>query len=293
LRITTVKVRPSISHVVPIVFKEIFLPTLPSGIQKFLDRSTPPWPGKLIGERLEDTPWKLSPTRRISAKEVNQLKILGKSLGVKTLHPIFHGLYLTALWAIVHHTERLKEFGQTTATSRNLPFKVGSGTSINERDSKGKGHAFCTGVYICQLEDEAILTSKVRFWDIVRNYATSLMGEKGRRRARGTVGLLKHIPKVIVKEGLTTHTGWEVYLRDKAGSDTPVRISLVISNLGNVDTGMGGARFSCGPAMRRYRRYTVDAVSQPILNTYRGECDWVWRQYVLEYYLPRYERGDL
>lgn len=229
----TVKTRPTLSHLIPIAYQELVLPSLPLAIQRLLGKSADLWPDKRIKTPLADASWTLC-TGRIPAEEVEALKLLGKKLGIKTLHPIFHCLYLVAVWAITH-----QEAEDAQPVPSNEPFSIGTGVAISERDPLGKGHAYCTGIFISDLEYQTSLQPNVHFWSLVRDLASVLGSESGKRRARGTIGLLKHIPNKIVKGKEGDRTGWEVYLEEKMSSETPVRIALAVSNLGNVDNGIG------------------------------------------------------
>lgn len=216
----TVSTSPSLPFLVPIVFRELLLPKFPRFMQRpFL--SSDPWPSAVPGNPLTRG-WDIL-LLSIPAAQVQPLKDAGRAHGVATLHPLIKMAYLAALWAV--------------CSTPAMPLHVAASTARDERDPS-LGHASITHNYVSSTEFDATLAPGDSFWARAQELALKV-GPAGVAEGRMTMGLLRHIPDPEVDPSAPDFdpakpTGWEKYFTERAGSGTPYRDSVSVSNLGPV-----------------------------------------------------------
>ncbi|KAN0063807.1 hypothetical protein ACQY0O_003858 [Thecaphora frezii] len=241
--------RPTWSFLVPVIFREIVLPRLPSWIARQFQRRV--WPNytpaashassaALPPSPLPTDDVKSSPplqahgavrkhpstataqTRVVSFSRRDfllHLKRAGAEKGVKTVHGLVHAAALVALWKAVieshewktHHEERV-DFVTETPISAREPLR---------------GHGLCTGNYVGDLSYETAVTGSTPFWTLARHYADLLLEPSTRHLALMGMGILGYTPS-------SPETGMDDFFRRNLQAATPYRCSLGISNLGAI-----------------------------------------------------------
>lgn len=211
--------RPSWSYMVPIIFREVFLPKFPAFVQSLLETSAV-WPTET-----KKLPIDAQKSVRFLTFEgaVQPLKKLGAHHGVKTLNPLLHTVCQLAC----------------LATAGVAEIQVESETPINQRRSEQENvQTKCTGNYVADLQYSSLVQRSCDFWELTRQFASEITSPWGQTKARYTIGLLSYIPDTPRSpEELRSEspTGWEKYLNDKH-HDTrqPFRITFGLSNLGRI-----------------------------------------------------------
>jgi len=130
----TIDTRPSYTYLIPIAWRELFLPKLPMFMQNYF--KTPlSWP---------DDDFAIAPTKvpqgssllEIPYDIMDALKRVGKTHGISTLHPTMMTAYLVAMWAVLK--------------PKREPLVLRGAMPRSERDSK-LGHPYCSANYISHL----------------------------------------------------------------------------------------------------------------------------------------------
>jgi hypothetical protein len=219
----TVQLKPSLSFLLPIAFRELFLTRMPYFVQKPFTRADP-WPAAAC----DCSPMEVSEGFEVVTLDndfVVALKAAGKARGVATLHPLLKVAYVAALWR-VH------------ASEAPAPARIQSSTARDERKPE-LGHAAITHNYVSSTEWDVRIGGAEVFWDMARELARAVSSPEGVAAGRMTMGLLSHIPDAAVDTSAANldarkPTGWEDYFVRRVQSPTPYRDSMAMSNLGVV-----------------------------------------------------------
>ena len=220
----TIDIRPSYTHLVPAIWRQLLLPLLPHLVQNVF-RNPPAWPS----DEFKVGPTKVSGGKSLIDIEidlVNRLKAVGKHRGVQTLHPIVKVAYLFATWSV---------FGRKHG-DKATPFLLDSTTPRSERSPK-LGHGYCTGNYVSSFSHHASFTESNDFWVEAVKVATNLTSASGQRFALGQMGLLAYLPDPDPATNTLEPgpTGWENYFYALSEGLKPFMASISVSNLGYVN----------------------------------------------------------
>lgn len=217
----TISTKASVRFFVPIIFRELLVPKLPTFMQRpFM--SSDPWPGAAMKSSPFEVGWNIA-LSSLSPDQVSKAKSAGKAHSVATLHPILKMAYVAALWRVFHSEDAMR---------------VQVSTARDER-KPSLGHAAITHNYVSSTEWDTSMTGSEEFWDLARGMAHKLSSDEGVQEGRMTMGLLAHLPDPDVDPTSPTFnpdlpTGWEQYFTSRASSATPYRDSVSVSNLGLV-----------------------------------------------------------
>ncbi|ORY30611.1 hypothetical protein BCR39DRAFT_494579 [Naematelia encephala] len=221
----TISLKPSLTHLLPVVLRAIVLPRLPYFIQNVFKEITP-WPANLIKARPTESPFDLS-LLAISPDLVSGLKKAGKSHNVPALHATLQIAYLVAIWAKFENELN--------------PFVLGMATPLAERNPK-LSHAYCTANYVSSYSETIVPSSSKSFWQTASELSTTLRSDAGRAAARYSMGMLAYIPdgeQDPSKKETNRPTGWESFFLQGAEGPTPYSIALNMSNLGYIKLPQG------------------------------------------------------
>lgn len=229
----TVPMSPTLRFLAPIVFRELLLPKFPLWVQAPFTKDDP-WPGHAVQKAPYDVPQDIR-LLSLSPEEVKALKLQSKANGVRTLHPLFKAAYMVAIW-YVHAQRGTTKIPPVVAPEERPPLRIGAATARDERDP-AVGHSALTHNYVTSTEVYRVLSGEQRWWAFASGLAQDLSGDQGLQDGRMTMGLLGHVPDPDIpkeKRDPLLPTGWEQYFHARAGSPTPYRESLTVSNLGLV-----------------------------------------------------------
>jgi hypothetical protein len=213
----SVNIKPPVTHLLPVVFQKLLLPSLPSFVQAYF-KPTAPWPA----ERILQSPTQCEEDLllvQIPGELVSAIKSAGASHGVRTLHPILELAYLASIWAV---------FSRDKA-----PLLLDGQTPRNERAAE-KGHGQITGNYVSSLHHQVTPTRDSSFWSLAKDCARSLTAEVSLRRGRYAMGMLAYVPDPdnFSSPDPKRPTGWEDFFLNQIESEAPYDTSMTISNLG-------------------------------------------------------------
>jgi len=217
--------KPSISFVLPIVYREKIIPLLPTWLSSYL--RPPTWP-PTIDKHPSTAPWDLS-ILSLPPQTIQDVSRKGKEKGVNTLHPILKVAYLQAMREV---------YGPAAP---NALF-IGESPRSERSDDPAEDHSYLAGNYVSAAS--WTLPQSGEFWEWCNSYSTYL-GTSGISEGRQAIGLLAYIPDPpsFTSDDKRRATGWEDnYLtKFEAGQNTYGQ-SLSFSNLGRVSLDrMGGA----------------------------------------------------
>jgi hypothetical protein len=173
----SVNIEPPVTHLLPVVFQKLLLPSLPSFIQAYF-KPAAPWPAERILQRPTQCEEDLLLVQ-IPGELVSVIKSAGASHGVRTLHPILELAYLVSIWAVFSHDK--------------APLLLDGQTPRNERAAE-KGHGQITGNYVSSLHHQVTPSRDSSFWSLAKDCARSLTAEDGLRRGRYAMGMLAYVP---------------------------------------------------------------------------------------------------
>lgn len=211
---STPEYKPSVSHLLPIVYREMIVPKLPSWLQYYLRPATS-WPAS-IDRHPSTAPWDFS-VFSLSPDQLKAVSDAGKRCGVKTLHPILHVAYLQAIRNV---------YGS------KAPGTIFIGSSPrNERDTT-QGHSYLAGNYSSSVD--WTLPDSATFWQACLQYSQYLHSSSGISAGRQAMGMLAYLPDSSTSSNDPKRaTGWEDHYTTKfeKGENTYSQ-SLSFSNLG-------------------------------------------------------------
>ena len=218
--------QPSISFVLPIVYREKIIPLLPTWLSSYI-RPHPTWP-PIIDKHPSTAAWDFS-ILSLPPQTIKDVSKKGKEVGVNTLHPILKVAYLQAMQ---------DTYGPA---SPNAVF-IGESPRSERSDDPAEGHSYLAGNYVSAAS--WTLPQSGEFWEWCQSYSTYL-GTSGISEGRQAIGLLAYLPDPpsFTSGDKRRATGWEDnYLtKFEAGQNTYGQ-SLSFSNLGRVSLDrMGGA----------------------------------------------------
>lgn len=203
--------RPGYKYMLNVIWKELLIPKFPTFLSNTL-KQTPCWPGRPAAAG-DNRP--MFNHIKLDAEQVTNLKAVGRTNQVNTLHPILEMADVFALW---------RTFGAS---------EIAYDTPISVRDNN-LGHPPISGNYVANLESRTSCSTdgNNKFWDKTREFSAWLSSNAGKRQAISAMGMLVYIPdgENDVAPDSPTPTGWETFLRDKL-SRAPSS-SLEVSNLG-------------------------------------------------------------
>lgn len=222
---------PPYHYLVPIVFKELMIPRLPSWFQNWIKRK-PVWTSN---KPLAIHPCKVNPIVNILYLDmdiIQQLKKTAQARQVKTINPL---LFIAALVTTFTFIEEA-----------NILMK--SNSPINIRPQAGPDATTCTGNYVALAEWYTSPTSSTKIWQSTREYANLLSTTRSSlTHGLWVFGMMNYIPdamsdpfpsKQIRQQHSTAtikhhqQTSWEYFFRQKLNLENPMVASLNMSNLG-------------------------------------------------------------
>jgi hypothetical protein len=159
----------------------------------------------------------------VSAQDISKIKVVGKSHGVQTLHPLLHAITLASL----------------SATANFKPIKVVTSTPVSLRDPN-LGHPYATGNYVGDHSVTVQLDGSLLFWNHAREYATGLKDPIAIEKSKRTMGTLLLLPDPDPMP-FPNKTGWGLWI-DEAKKASKYKVSSEISNLGVVREDLNGVR---------------------------------------------------
>ena len=132
-----ISMKPSLSYLLPIIWREIVLPKLPSSLAGWL-AGPPAWPR---ASEIARNPLECPTSAKLlyfgdNSQLVQELKAVGKGIGIPTLHGVLHAAALAALWASLPED----------AISHERTLKTGNPTSL--RDGQDPKHGRITGNFV-------------------------------------------------------------------------------------------------------------------------------------------------
>jgi hypothetical protein len=217
---------PSLRFLVPVVWKELVLPRLPTFIRVRL-QETPSWPGN---RPLAASPHASAPLLDVlllDGDTVRNLKSTATSRGIKTITPLIHTAALVAVYSMA---------GQ----ERGLSFS--SGTPMSTRNQAGPDATFVTGNYVSMASWHATPCPSTAIWPLARHYASLLTSSVVRQEGNWTFGMLSYIPDTM-KDPQASNEIAQYFFSTKMTSDTPYSNSFSLSNLGLIDAAGVKARY--------------------------------------------------
>jgi hypothetical protein len=211
--------KPSISFLLPVIYRERVIPALPTWISTYL-RSLPTWPG-VIAKHPSTAPWDFS-ILSIDSTTIKSISANGKRKGVKTLHPILNVAYLQAMREV---------YGPS---SLDCVF-VGESPRNERSDKEADGHSYLAGNYVSG--SSWTLPSTGGFWEWCNTYSTYL-STTAISEGRQSIGLLAYLPDPdppVESDDTRRSTGWEdEYLTKFENGTNTYSQSLSFSNLGRI-----------------------------------------------------------
>jgi hypothetical protein len=207
--------KPSITHLLPVIYREMLIPKLPSWLQSYL-RPTPTWPTS-IDRHPSTAPWDFL-VLSLPPDLLHALSRAGKGHEVNTLHPILHVAYLQVMRDV---------FGPTAPGTTF----VGS-SPRNERDT-AQGHSYLAGNYSSSVD--WALPEGLSFWEACLLYSEYLHSPAGISAGRQAMGMLGYLPDSVQSQSDDPKraTGWEDYYTTKfENGENTYGQSLSFSNLG-------------------------------------------------------------
>jgi hypothetical protein len=217
--------QPSISFLLPIIYREKIIPLLPTWISSYL--RPPTWP-TTIDKHPSTAPWDFS-ILSLPPQTIKDVSRKGKEEGVTTLHPILKVAYLQAMREI---------YGPA---SPDAVF-IGESPRSERSDDPTNGYSYLAGNYVSG--SSWTLPQSGEFGEWCQSYSTYLR-TIGISEGRQAIGLLSYLPDPpsFYSDDKRRATGWEdEYLtKFEAGHNTYSQ-SLSFSNLGRISLErMGGA----------------------------------------------------
>lgn len=210
--------KPSISFLLPIIFREKVIPLLPTWLSTHI-RPHPTWP-ETIDKHPNKAPWDFS-ILSLPPHIIKDVSSKGKEMGVNTLHPILKVAYLQAMREI---------YGPSSPDAVFI-----SESPRSERsDDPADGHSYLAGNYVSG--SSWTLPQSGDFWECCKSYSTYLR-TTGIADGRQAIGLLSYLPDppTFQSNDKRRATGWEdEYLSKFESGQNTYSQSLSFSNLGRV-----------------------------------------------------------
>lgn len=209
----TINVKPSIVQLLPVVWKELILPKLPTWISYYF-RPQSAWPTTCRVKPV-NKPWDLSVVH-VNSAETTRLRTLGKAHNT-TLHSILAVAFQFAIW-------------HSLAQKSTVKFSIRT-----PRSERTEGHPYLTGNYVTAYDTSITPTSGTLFWREAAAMTAYLRSRAGLAAARSAIGMLAYLPK----DELPPHpderrvTAWEHHFLDKLERESSSYDgSFEVSNLG-------------------------------------------------------------
>jgi len=223
----TLNVKPDAMLLLGLVYRELFVPKLPSFLQAYLV-APPSWPTGQVSIAPNQCP-PIYTLLDLPLQTVVGLKAAGRLHQVQTLHPILKLSYAVAIWSVV---------GRPSSMQLQSPASV--------RDTK-LGHSQCTACYTASHSVPFQPTSGSDFWKEAAAIGAYMSSAIGKRRALQEIGSLSLVPDYTSSADGLHPTGWEKFFSEKM-DNKKYSGSLEISNIGHVDLPTGANDLCWGQA---------------------------------------------
>lgn len=214
----TINIQPAISFLLPVIWRELVLPKLPSWLSYYL-RPSAVWP-ESWRKHPKDVDWDMTIVH-IEPAMLKSLRDKGRAHGC-TVHSILTVAFGAAIW------KALASSSQGTSY-----FK--SSTPRNERDAS-LGHPYLTNNYVASYEYTHAFTLATLFWREATALSSHIRSPAGIAAARGRMGMLRYLPDDPPAKSSDPRrlTSWEGFYLDKFDNteQNPYSASLAVSNLG-------------------------------------------------------------
>jgi hypothetical protein len=211
----TIRMKPTLAHVLPLMWRDLALPHFPKGLQSILCPPQP-WPAREKFKPPMECPWDVS-LLALSPSLIPALKAAGVAHGVPALHMTLQMAYALAI--------------RHVCGGARPRFTLSTATPKSERRVE-LGHAYCTGNYCSDFVTDLDLRPTDHFWAVTAKLSAFFRSPAGLSAARQHMGALRYIPDPKPNEKMrdtTMPTGWEAYMLGK-GYET----GLNMSNLGAI-----------------------------------------------------------
>jgi hypothetical protein len=209
--------KPSISFLLPIIYREKIIPLLPTWLSSYL--RPPTWP-TTIDKHPSTAPWDFS-ILFLPPQTIKDVSRKGKEVGVNTLHPILKVAYLQAM-------------RDTYGPASPDAVFIGESPRSERSDDPADGHSYLAGNYVSA--SSWTLPQSGEFWEWCKSYSTYLR-TTGISDGRQAIGLLAYLPDPpsFKSDDKRRATGWEDdYLTEFEAGQNTYSQSLSFSNLGRV-----------------------------------------------------------
>ncbi|PWN40849.1 hypothetical protein IE81DRAFT_348865 [Ceraceosorus guamensis] len=226
--------KPSFGFMLPILFKELLLPLLPTSLSTYFQRA-PSWGIDAIrnGENHSGI------ERRLlffdDGNLVRDIKHHSAKHGIKTLHPVIHTAAVLAVWFLSQQQRKTSGAKEDEKASAAIVVESSTPRSLRkpERDS------FCSGNLIAGHVSSLALNNDSSVWSLAQEYQAGLLSPTAQSEALMRVGLLSYLPDSASHISTPEEpTGWEAFVRRKKASTTPYNHTFECSNVGllNLDS---------------------------------------------------------
>ncbi|KAJ9112548.1 hypothetical protein QFC19_000564 [Naganishia cerealis] len=234
---STINCSPSIAYILATIWTELVIPALPRFLARWIS-SALCWPGKppcnTSTTMVSDKEAQRFEHFHLTSRQLHTLKTLGKRNGVATLHPTLQIAAMIALWIVIDSVPSAKSCQHRKCGSKVLDIVHDALISVR---SSTLGHPLISGNYCAVLGSRLRCPSSdddIHFWTSVKDYASWLHSDAGRKRGLDVFGSLRFIPdrQNRVHADSVEPTGWEEFLLARA-KRAPTE-SLTVSNLGHM-----------------------------------------------------------